>query len=549
MRMGFQYAKLNAIVQVPSVVRGWRSASKTGRVEDAEELQTLLHLVDGGNPDSPAASGDRHAQVSTEEALQIARVWADSYPGQSAAKWFQAKALRRMDRGPRAIALLNEGERQSPYDADFSEEIGRIHIESGDLQAAISAWERSLELDPDNASLQHRVEFARGKQTEPWHRDIPDVRAIAKELPSRVESSSGANLTVILDHEVSRLYSDGATTNLRTYVARSSNEVGRDQTTRYRMTGQGRKRLLEAFAHTSDGTVVEASSIRGDEIRFRGLDVGSTVFVQYREDSPARGYLSKYLTQGWTFDRPRADVLTSEWVLWLPSGTPLNQSTQGSGIEARKSDEGDLTRYTWRRVNSTPIPIEANMPPLWEAASRLSVSTVPAWDFFVEWETALLEDVFRDSPVDPELADDLQSQFTAPAERLRAIHEYVMQEIRYQQDYENMVAGVKPHPAPTVVERMYGDCKDKTVLFAQLARRMGIEVHFALIRTRMRGPVSTAVPSQQFNHVIPYIPKQPGVAEGYFIDPTADGLDIRTLRHDDAGTTSLVYSPWDQTFR
>jgi hypothetical protein len=45
---------------------------------------------------------------------------------------------------------------------------------------------------------------------------------------------------------------------------------------------------------------------------------------------------------------------------------------------------------------------------------------------------------------------------------------------------------------------------------------------------------------QQFNHVIVYIPPQPGLEKGRFFDPTVDALDVGHLREDDQGTWSFV---------
>ena len=122
-----------------------------------------------------------------------------------------------------------------------------------------------------------------------------------------------------------------------------------------------------------------------------------------------------------------------------------------------------------------------------------------------------------------------------------------MEEIRYQQDYETFIACVKPHAAPMVLERKYGDCKDKAVLFIELAKKLGLEAHFALVRTRDAGPANVDVPMQQFNHAIVYIPEQPGVAAGRFFDPTAELLDLDSVRTDDVGTRSLVYDPQGQS--
>jgi len=51
------------------------------------------------------------------------------------------------------------------------------------------------------------------------------------------------------------------------------------------------------------------------------------------------------------------------------------------------------------------------------------------------------------------------------------------------------------------------------------------------------------VPNQQFNHAIVYAPVQPGIAQPFFLDPTADGLDMGSLQPVDQGALSLVLDP------
>jgi hypothetical protein len=94
-----------------------------------------------------------------------------------------------------------------------------------------------------------------------------------------------------------------------------------------------------------------------------------------------------------------------------------------------------------------------------------------------------------------------------------------------------------------VVERGYGDCKDKAVLMIRLAKALGIELRFALLRTTQVGKVLRQIPNQQFNHAIVYVPKQAGIDDAFFIDTTTNGLDIGNMRTDDEGALSLVIDP------
>jgi len=78
---------------------------------------------------------------------------------------------------------------------------------------------------------------------------------------------------------------------------------------------------------------------------------------------------------------------------------------------------------------------------------------VPEWDEYVRWERALLADAFQNSPQLEELAARLTAGASSPRERLDRLFRYVTKEIRYQQDYETTVAGVRPHACPVVIER------------------------------------------------------------------------------------------------
>jgi transglutaminase-like putative cysteine protease len=298
------------------------------------------------------------------------------------------------------------------------------------------------------------------------------------------------------------------------------------------------------------GRRVEASSMQGSTVRFRGLQVGSAVVVQFRRDSPPVGHLARHLARTWYFQGFSAQNERSEWVLWVPEDVKVHEMKSPEVIreERTQKEKGSEDAQVFKRISYVakrvpPLVPEPDMPRSGESLTQVTVSTVPSWDDFLKWEDALLTDAFRESPALLTLVEKLTAEVTDPLEKAFRIHTHLMEEIRYQQDYENHVAGVKPHPASMVIERGYGDCKDKVVLFMALARRAGLKAEYALIRTRDKGPLRREVPSQQFDHVIVYLPPQPGIAEGRFMDPTADALDVSTLRSDNPGTVSLLYDP------
>ncbi|MBX7113855.1 MAG: hypothetical protein K1X64_05915 [Myxococcaceae bacterium] len=455
-----------------------------------------------------------------------------------------ALLYRRLNETEKAKAEYEKMLAICPQSAWAHAQLGSLAYEAKDMPTAVSHWQKSLDLNPDDERLANHLDFVAPASTGPWAQDIPDEADIEHALLMRKQPlpKSTAEIAFLLDHEVILLNSDGSTSRVVTQIQHALNPAGRDRMTRQTMQSAGRQRMLHSYAIDPNGNRTEASSERGRQVFFRNLQVGSTTVLQYRVDAAASGYLARYFTEDWSFQGTNDFRVKSQLSLWMPLNTQLHEDGTGT-VERTSSVHGEQMRVQWNASNMAPLSTEPSMPTVRELAANIRLSTVPDWATWLSWEKSLLEGVFRDSPEIEALASQLQSEAPSVDGKLKRIHQYLMEEIRYQQDYESFIAGVKPHPAPMVLERKYGDCKDKAVLFITLAKRMGIDAHFALVRTRDMGPANADVPMQQFNHAIVYVPKQEGYPEGRFFDPTAELLDVEAVRHDDVGTHSLVYDP------
>ncbi len=478
----------------------------------------------------------------------LARALVKAYPTLTSS-WSRLAEVRRRDGDrPGAEAALREMIRLAPTAPEGYRKLGRLALQAGEVAHAVSLYKEALARDPENEGIANRIGWLAPTEEGAWIADAPDQAALDAVVAARgeVKPHAGADVVYLLDDEVTRLGGDGSAQNVVTMVAHAANQAGRDRLTKMKIRSGGRHRLLHAYAVDAEGRRVEASSIRGRTVRFRQLGVGSTVVLQYRIDERPVSYLAGHVARQWWFQGPGTHVRHARWVLYAPEGTAIREQRLGAVERAERTVDGML-RVEWSATDMPPVLPEPSMPTLAETAAHVAVSTVPDWSIYWTWEEALLVDVFRDSPDLEALVGELLQGAETPVEKVRRIHTYLIENIRYQQDYERTIAGVKPHAAPVVVARQYGDCKDKAVLFITLARMAGIEVHYALVRTRDAGPVRREVPMQQFNHAIVYVPAQPGIDEGRFYDPTVDALDVDVLRHDDQGTWSMVFDPVGQT--
>jgi transglutaminase-like putative cysteine protease len=235
-------------------------------------------------------------------------------------------------------------------------------------------------------------------------------------------------------------------------------------------------------------------------------------------------------------------LVRARWLVQVPAGRALAVDVRGP-VRHEVRREGSHDVHVFTAADVPPLVPEPSMPPARDLLATVTLSTLTDWREYVEWERALLREVFESNAELRQLAARLVDGTSSPRERLERIYHYVAREIRYQQDYETTIAGVRPHSCPVVLERGYGDCKDKAVLMILLAREAGLELRFAILRTTTAGRVLRDVPNQQFNHAIVYVPAQEGIGEGFFMDPTTDGLDVGNLREDDQGATALVIDP------
>lgn len=186
----------------------------------------------------------------------------------------------------------------------------------------------------------------------------------------------------------------------------------------------------------------------------------------------------------------------------------LNAPEKAPGLAA----EGAMLRYAWGEAAS------------WEAVGR--------------WYEGLLTPVPRGAEAVRSKARELTAGIGAGVgvgaadkrRRIEALAGFARRQVRYVA-VEVGIGGYRPHSPQQVMERLWGDCKDKALLLVDLLKEAGIEAYPALARLDPDGRVDRDFPSPyQFNHMIVAVPaaglgleKDAPVAGGYlFLDATQE---------------------------
>lgn len=149
------------------------------------------------------------------------------------------------------------------------------------------------------------------------------------------------------------------------------------------------------------------------------------------------------------------------------------------------------------------------------------------WEGVGRWYDRLVADVPRGAAAVQAKAQELTAGLSGRREKIEALLAFVRRQVRYVA-VEIGIGGYRPATPQDVLERRWGDCKDKAFLLIDLLRQAGIEAYPVLILSAERDRVDRDFPAPQFNHAIVAVPAdglglapEDPVAGGYlFLDAT-----------------------------
>lgn len=162
------------------------------------------------------------------------------------------------------------------------------------------------------------------------------------------------------------------------------------------------------------------------------------------------------------------------------------------------------------------------------AILRYAWGELQDWEGVGRWYDRLVAEVPRNTSAVRDKARELTAGKTSPREKAEALVAFARRQVRYVA-VEVGIGGYRPSAPQEVLERRWGDCKDKAFLLVDLLREVGIQAWPVLIQGGEADRVDREFPSpNQFNHAIVAVsPEGLGLAEdapvagGYlFLDAT-----------------------------
>lgn len=230
---------------------------------------------------------------------------------------------------------------------------------------------------------------------------------------------------------------------------------------------------------------------------FPDLKVGSATVLAVHRRHRREAYLlpwSRIFYPQTLSYRERFEVRVS----WDRGVEPPKWKTDFPALECRE-DGPRLLLCQAERIE--PHPDDPNIIYV-DVLPTLVIAEPTSWSALAQRVSALVEGAYTGNPdLDTLLAEILQGA-TTEDQRLERIHRFVSQDIRYL-GLEHGFGGLVPRPTDLTLRRRFGDCKDKAVLFVDLARRAGFEAYPALASTKRENLDKLLLPaSGYFNHMV-----------------------------------------------
>jgi Domain of Unknown Function with PDB structure (DUF3857)/Transglutaminase-like superfamily len=359
--------------------------------------------------------------------------------------------------------------------------------------------------------------FAAGDDVPGW---LSRLRAVQ---PPAYEKDVQA---VVLQNDcVMSVGSDGKTTTTLTYAVRILTREGRKNA-----VAVGTYLVSSSKIHDFKGWIVRADgtvkSYGKDQILDQISDTDD-IYNEYRlkiidaKDEADAGAVFGYqitteesplFDQDLFFFQRNLPTLVSRYTLNLPNGWKADSYTfNRDKIVPNVSG----TNYVWELRDLAPIPYEPEGPSVKNLSPHIAVNYAPTanatnfrsfkdWKEVSQWQTQLSDpSVVVDDAVALK-ARELTAGATTEYDKIRAIGAFV-QNIQYISVDIGVGKGngYRPRPSTLVLQRGYGDCKDKANLMRALLKAVKIEAYPVGIYSGDPTFVKEAFASPtQFNHCI-----------------------------------------------
>lgn len=303
-------------------------------------------------------------------------------------------------------------------------------------------------------------------------------------------------------------------------------------------------KLKKISAHIEDAQGQIVKKLRGRDI----IERSAISEISFYEDDFVKEFTLKHNSYPYTivcsYKREQSEYLFIEaWVpvrdvrvpthnatlsITLPHDFPFSYTGSQVGEPVESLNQLGQT-YRWKTSYTDILKGEPLAPSLVQLLPHLLIvpqqftfdkeGSLESWGHYGNWQNTLLVGQNTLPEWEKDKIRSLLQGIDSNREKIRVLYHYLQDETRYI-NITIETGGLKPYPADYVARNKYGDCKALTNYFKSVLDFVGIKAYYTkvYVGTPIKH-IDTDFPSQQFNHVILYIPQED---EDIWLDCTSD---------------------------
>ncbi len=426
-----------------------------------------------------------------------------------------------------------------PQSSGLWELLGSIRRDSGNSDQAGDCYRNALMYRSTNYDAREALRQLEGK---------PDIFTRFKSLSadSLIAIAPGpedypeADAVVLMQDKHRVVYQGGASQSTEETIVRILNQNGLNAFTEFSFSFNPFLETLvveKAQVVKTSGARIEGEMSSGMVV-FKSLEVGDFIHLKWKTKNYYSGKLSNHFWDEMVFSSWNP-VLYSSYELLAPESETFDYVTHHFQQDAVVEQTPDGLLYRWEIMDELAVRYEIGMPSLEQVGKVLQITSLPDWNYIVEWYSDLALNKARTSFEIEQQVADIFSDLSKPdlEQKIRRIHHYITENVTYSY-VPFRQSGLVPQKARDVLVDKVGDCKDMATLAIAMLSEVDVEASYVLVRTRDEGHRPDDLPSIDFNHCIV---KVPGIDDDdIFMDLTAQNFPVKTVPNMDMGAFSLL---------
>ncbi|MCD4656877.1 MAG: tetratricopeptide repeat protein, partial [Planctomycetes bacterium] len=417
--------------------------------------------------------------------------------------------------------------------------LGNFHYYLDDVESAEKAWLKALALNPQILELQEYFQHKNADKVEYEQQFFDDVTKLIADA-RKEEFRKDFPIEIVYNHEIFNIEPDGRYKKVIYYAKRITNDEGVYEYAEDFPIGFNDGRIYIARVHKNDGSI-ENALVEDGWVYFGMLKVGDIIELAAEMNIKNRGVFGDYYGDRYFFTW-EVPAKRAKLTYCLPKSRNFRIYPDATAKSAKITNDAENNKviYDWTFDNIDALEPEADIPELTEIVDYLEISTYQSWDEFAKWYTNLIKHQTNVTENIRKKVAELTEDLESIESKIQAIYYFITNKIRYDAEWVFGIHGYKPFTADTILNRQFGDCKDKSILMITMLKLLDVKAYPVMINLTMRrSREDVTLPMiGHFNHMISVVEMPDGSMK--YLDGTAEFHPFDILPEYDTGAQVII---------